>query len=68
MYILKLGAKEVIKTKKTNRAIAKTLGVTEGYISQIINGRKKNISKLMAYAFCKAIDSDLEILDLFENI
>lgn len=64
-YFLLPGAKEVIHRKKTNREIADILGVTEGYISQIINRRKTKISKLMAYAFCKAVSPDLEIKDLF---
>jgi len=67
MYKIKPKVKELLKNNKiTNRKIAYKLGVTEGYISQIINARKLDISKLMAYAFCKAIDSDLEITDLFE--
>lgn len=67
MYILKQGVKETLRNNRiTNKKIAEKLGVTEGYISQIINRRKTDISKLMAYSFCKAIDSELEILDLFE--
>lgn len=65
-YIIKSGVKDAIRNKKTNREIANMLGITEGYISQIINSRRTKISKLMAYAFCKAIDSELEIEDLFE--
>jgi len=65
-YILKSEIKEVVHKKITNRAIANKLGITEGYVSQIMNGRKTKISKLMAYAFCKAISQDLEITDLFE--
>lgn len=65
-YILKDGMKESIKHLKNNRQIAKQLGITEGYVSQIINRKTTKISKLMAYGFCKAISSDLEIEDLFE--
>ncbi len=68
MYRIKKRVKEKLKEKKiTNRKIAKITGVTEGYISQIVNARRLDISKTMAYSFCKAIDSELEITDLFEN-
>ena len=65
-YILKENMKEIIKNKTNNRKIARKLGVTEGYVSQIINKRKTKISKLMAYGFCKAVDSELEIEDMFD--
>lgn len=65
-YILKDGMKESIRYMKNNRQIANTLGITEGYVSQIINRKITRISKLMAYGFCKAISSDLEIEDLFD--
>ena len=67
MYRLKLNNtefKKYLKDRKiTQRYLAKTIGVDETYVSQIVNGR--SISKLCAYAVCKAISSDLEILDLF---
>jgi plasmid maintenance system antidote protein VapI len=66
MYKLKQAKKEEIRQRISNRDLAHKLGVTEGYISQIINGRKTDISKLMAYAFCKAVYSELEIENLFD--
>lgn len=64
-YIIKPDAQEIVHEWGINRKIAKKLGVTEGYISQIINGRKTKISKLMAFAFCNAINNDFEIEDIF---
>ena len=66
-YVIKEEAKEYMHNHKiTNRKIARKLGVTEGYISSIKNARKTEISKLMAYAFCKAVDSELELENVFE--
>lgn len=66
-YKIRPETREILHQNKiTNRKIAQKLGVTEGYISQIVNCKKTNISKLLAYAFCKAIHSDLEIEDIFE--
>ena len=33
---------------KSNREISEMLGITEGYVSQIVNRKKTKISKLMA--------------------
>lgn len=67
MYKLKMTNKEFNQLIKQfgvkQKEIAEKIGVDKGYISQTANGRK--ISKLCAYALCKAISSDLEILDLF---
>ena len=65
-YVIKEGMKEYLhKNKITNRKIARRLGVTEGYISQIVNKKQTKISKLMAYAFVKAVSSDMEIENIF---
>lgn len=45
------------------KGIAEQIGVDKSYISQVANG--KGISKLCAYAMCKAISPNLEIHDLF---
>lgn len=71
MYKLKCDNKEIneiIKkvAKKKQKDIAEEIGVDKTYISQIANGR--SISKLCAYAFCKAISPELEINDLFRQI
>jgi plasmid maintenance system antidote protein VapI len=55
-----------IKKQRINRKIAEKIGVTEGYISQIVNHKKINISKTMAYAVTKAIASNLEIENIFD--
>lgn len=65
MYRIK--ENEIKKYKKYGlvRNLSKKTGITEGYISQIINGKKTDISKVIAYAIVKAISSDLEIENLF---
>lgn len=67
MYKLKYTSSQftfLLKAKRLKRKdIAEKIGVSEGYISQIKKG--KCISKLCAYAVCKAIAPDLEIEDLF---
>ena len=69
MYELKLTSKEfkkLLKDKqKKQKEIANIVGIDEGYMSQITNGRA--ISKLCAYAICKAISNDLETQDLFNK-
>jgi len=65
-YILKDDVINYLKKYKiTNRKIANRIGVTEGYVSQIKNKKHTNISKLMAYAFAKAINSEFEIENIF---
>jgi len=67
MYKLKYNYSQfnfLLKSKKIKtKDIAEQIGVTSGYVSQIKKG--KCISKLCAYAVCKAIAPDLEIEDLF---
>ena len=66
MYKIKKEAKEKVKQNTTNRDLAYKIGVTEGYISRIMNARKLDISKTVAYAFTKAVSSESEIEDFFE--
>ena len=66
MYIFKKELKKELLNGMTIRNIANTIGVTEGYISQVLNG-KKECSKLVAYCLCKIFDSELEIEDCFER-
>lgn len=67
MYKLKISTAEfkiILKEFKiTQKDIAEKIGVDRTYISQMVNGR--GISKLCAYAVCKAICKDYEIEDLF---
>lgn len=65
-YVMKPEIIDYIKKNRKNRQLAQMLGVTEGYISQIVNKHKTKITKLMAYALTKAISSDLEINDVFD--
>ena len=67
MYKLKDEMKEKIRAV-TNRSIANKVGVTEGYISLIVNDHKPNITKTLAYAISKAISNDYEIEDVFDVI
>ena len=66
-YVLKLNNKEfnrfIKSSGKKQKDLAQEIGVDKSYISQIANQR--GISKLCAYAVCKAISPDLEIRDLF---
>lgn len=66
MYKMKTEISDNIKKQRLNRKLADKIGVTEGYISQIINLKKIDISKTVAYALTKAISSDLEIENIFE--
>lgn len=65
-YRMKNEISEEIRKKRCNRMLAKEIGITETYISQIVNKRRTDISKTVAYAVTKAIGSDLEIKDIFE--
>ena len=57
------------KKKRLNRKLANIVGVTEGYMSGIVtNAGRRNASKMTAYAITKAIDSNLEIADVFDII
>lgn len=53
--------KKIIKYKK----LADEVGVSASYISCIVNGKKDNISKSLAFHICKTISPDYEIEDLF---
>jgi len=67
MYKLKISTAEfnfILKARRLKRKdIAEITGISESYISQIKSGR--SISKVFAYAICKAICKDYEIEDLF---
>ena len=67
MYKLAISKEEfksLLKIKGiTQKEIAEVIGVDRTYISQMTNGRC--VSKLCAYAVCKAISWNLEINNLF---
>lgn len=70
MYKLKYNSKDFKKLIKDykikQKEIAEIVGIDVSYISQIVNGR--SVSKLCAYAICKAISTDFEIENLFKKI
>lgn len=69
MYRMKPKYTLMIKQKRLNRKLANIVGVTEGYMSGIVtNAGRRNASKMTAYAITKAIDSNLEIADVFDII
>lgn len=69
MYRMKSKYSYMIKEKRLNRKLAHIVGVTEGYMSGIVNNAgRRNISKMTAYAISKAIDKNLEIADVFDII
>ena len=50
------------------RKLSKITGLTEGYVSQVLNNKKAVAEKVYAYAITKALDDNLEIENLFKNI
>lgn len=71
MYKIKIDTRELREKymkpyRKTNKSIAKVSGISANYISQILHGRA--INKLPAFAFCKSLDPELEVEDIFEKI
>ena len=64
MYTFKPELAEEIKLKYKARNIAKIVGITEGYLSQIFQ-RGKTCSKKTAYSITKALHSEAEIEDYF---
>lgn len=64
MYIFKNELFDSIKEKYKIKSIAKTVGLTDGYLSQIFNG-KKTCPKTTAYAIVKTLNENAEIEDYF---
>lgn len=64
-YKIKKNRAEEVRERITNRKLAEIIGIDEGYVSQIMHGRK--VTKVIAYAMCKAISPVLEIHDLFNE-
>lgn len=67
MYIFNKELKKELLNGMTIRNIANLMGITEGYVSQVLNGKKK-CSKLVAYCICKIINYELEVEDCFERV
>lgn len=66
-FILKEESATAIKKKYRNTYLIETVGLCSSYISQILN-RKRIVPKNVAYTITKAIDSELEIEDLFDRV
>ena len=64
MYTFKTELFSDIKEKYKINNIAKVVGLTNGYMSMIFNG-KVNCPKTTAYAIAKTLDSGAEIEDYF---
>lgn len=65
-YIIKPKMKQEIKKHIKFKELADIVGINECYMSEVVNGRRKTISKTLAYAICKAISPKLEIEDIFD--
>ena len=68
LYRFKTEKKGEVKKANKFKDLADIVGVSTSYISCIVNGRKKNISKMLAYCICKATSPSYEINDLFDII
>lgn len=66
-YVLKQEKADEIRQKFKNGYIANVSGLSLCYVSLIMNRRRK-VQKRIAVCFTKAIDSELEIEDLFERV
>jgi len=68
MYTLSVSKEEfkkmLIEKKIKQKQLAVIIGIDRTYLSQMTHGRA--VSKLCAYAVCKAIDNELEIEDIFK--
>ena len=63
--------KEEIQSQKrygTVRRLARKTGLSEGYVSQVLNGTRTISEKVYAFAITKAINTDFEIENVFEII
>lgn len=60
--------KEQIKKVIKFKDLAERVGIDKCYMSEVMNGRRKTISKTLAFSICKAISPDLEISDIFDII
>ena len=67
MYLFKSELTDEIQKKYKVRNIGRVVGITEGYLSQIINS-KKTCPKRTAYAITKYLNEDAEIEKYFERL
>lgn len=67
MYIFKEERRNEVIQKFKMTFLCKQVGLTKGYFSLIING-KKTCPKRTAYCITKYFDSDAEIEDYFDRL
>lgn len=67
MYIFKEECAEEIINKYKITNIGKVVGITNGYLSQILHG-KKTCPKTTAFAIVKYFDENAEIEDYFNRL
>ena len=66
-YLLKEDKAKVILIKYKNNYIANKLGLSLGYVSNILH-RKKSVSKHTAYSLAKILNVNYEIGDFFDAV
>ncbi len=66
-YLLKEDKASIILMKYKNNYIANKLGLSLGYVSNILH-RKKSVSKRTAYSLAKILNTNYEISDLFDVV
>ena len=67
MYLIKEEQAEKIKKRIKGSYLAREVGISPGYVSLILDG-KKTCAKRTAFCLVKAINKDAEIEDYFDRI
>lgn len=65
-YLLKEDVAKEIRKKYKNKFFVETVGISRSYTSLILN-RRRACPKMVAYTITKAINSEAEIRDFFEE-
>jgi hypothetical protein len=66
-YLMKEDKSDKIKEKFKCNRLAEKVGITNSYLSLVMN-RKKSCSKILAYCITKAVNSNAEISDYFDLV
>ena len=66
-YILKKNVAEEIRSKYKNSYFKEKLGLSNSYVSLVLNRRRK-IPRRTAYVFAKTLGMNVEVNDLFEQV
>ena len=64
MYKIKPGVKLVFK--KSQDEVAEEIGCDRATLNRVLNG-KQECSKILAYSIVKYLDSELELLEIFNE-